>query len=255
MLALILSLLCSCTTEPSAQAYVEATRRPDQPALCDAIRDPALHGECVAMSAATIADADADRRRADPLCRKLDADDPWRGECFFLISDALNATGEDAQAICADAGIYAERCLGHALQREGAALLQVTPRGQESQAYQDLYQRALALFEGNQRVAGRKVWQIFVDQLAARDIDAPFSPAICGSVPDELCRTVFLTRMRYLNRDVGRIEETLLAACHRLPLSVEDAERSGFPPWTPDIDPVVQQALRQFCARSLPPER
>ena len=39
-------------------------------------------------------------------CRKLDPNDPWLAECFFLITDTLEATGTTAREMCALTGRF-----------------------------------------------------------------------------------------------------------------------------------------------------
>lgn len=244
----MLLFLLGCGTQTDAERYLKATASPDNPAACDAITDRWLAGECQAMAAAEIAEA-GDVDSALAVCTEMSTDDPWQDECFFLISDRIIASGLQAAAICARAGRYQDRCLGHAFGREGRALLKEMTPGEERAAYRELRAMSQGYFDDPQ-TAGKKLWHLMVEFIASRDIEAPFSAATCGGLAENLCRTGFLTRIRFSVRDARGTEQTLHELCEELPVTLEAAEAAGVTAWEPDIDRVVQSAWRQFCGSS-----
>lgn len=166
---------------------------------------------------------------------------PWRDECHFLVVDASAATGEDARRWCAEAGAFRTRCLGHALNREADALLAGFSRGEEAAALDALVVLTRAWVRGGE--AEGKARRLLVDHLAQRDPGAPLSVAICGSASAELCRDVYIERVRKGATDGGA---SWRAACGRA-VSLERAAATGQPTWTPALDPVAQDAWRELC--------
>ena len=256
MSLLLAGLLLSggCVDPPTdAEAYLAAAADPLDAGACAAIGDPRLRGECLAMVAAEIAQATGELDVAASRCAQIPAEEAWRGECYFLVVDAVELIGEDARRLCQEAGQYRDRCLGHALQREGRPLLLAAPRGEERAAFRALLERATFYFGDDEAVAGQKVWHLVAEFVASRDRGQPFTAATCGEIPWRLCRTGYLTRARYHFRDTGASTEQLAAACAALPVSPEEAERYGLPPWTEDVDVPVQAALEKLCGRAPPP--
>lgn len=244
----MLFLLLGCAPQTDAERYLKAIAEPDNPAGCDAIRDPWLVGECRAMAATETAEGgDVDRGLA--ICETMSEHDPWRDECFFLISDRISASGLQASAICARAERYQDRCLGHAFGREGRALLEDVAYGEEQQAFRDLRALSQRYFDDPQ-TAGKKLWHLMTEFIASRDIEEPFSAATCGGLPENLCRTGFLTRIRFSVRDAQGAEQTLHGLCAVLPVTIEAAATAGVASWDPDADRIVQSAWRQFCGNT-----
>ena len=241
----MLFFLLGCGPQTDAERYLKALDDPANAAGCEAIADDRLAGECRAMAAVERAmRGDVDGGLA--ACEAMPASDPWRDECFFLLGDRITATGSQATAICERAGRYQDRCLGHAFGREGRKLLTGVTYGEERQAYRDLRTLSRTYFDDPQ-TAGKKLWHLMVEFIASRDIEEPFSAATCGGLPDNLCRTGYLTRIRFSIRDARGTEHALHNLCGLLPITVEDAAELGLPSWTADVDPLVQSAWRQFC--------
>ena len=240
---LVFLLACAPTTD--AEGYLAAVAEPDNPALCDAITDSWLAGECRAMAASTRAGQD-DLEGGLAICRKMPESDPWRDECFFLVSDRITAAGEQAKTICDQAGRYQDRCLGHALGREGRAMLQDVAPGEELDAYRALREKSAIYFDDEQ-TAARKLWHMMVEFVASRDIDQPFSAATCGQLQENICRSGFLTRLRFAVRDAHGTEQTLHDICRQRPVQVEVAVAAGMPAWTADADGIAQSAWKRLC--------
>lgn len=246
-------VLGGCAVDP-AQAYVDAALDPLNPRACRGITDFQLKGECVAMVAAEVAKHTGEVAPAEARCDQLPEGDPWRSECYFLVADTLALVGEDAKRLCLQSGDFASWCLGHALQREGRPLLDAAAAGTEGQVYRQVRERALFYFDDD-KAAGQKLWHLVVEALASRDRHLPFSAATCGDVPEALCRSIYLTRLRFTQRDAGHQQDALVTTCRALPLAAADAAAHGVPSWTEDADPIVQAALRQFCDRSRPAQQ
>ncbi len=225
--------------------YIDAALHGD-PARCMAIDAPQLRGECLAMAARDQARAGA-LEDALQTCATMPDGDPWRDECHFLTSDAVEATGEQARDICARAGRFTDRCLGHALGRDGRALLHAAAPGTEREVYRQLREQAQRYFDSD-RDAGRKLWHILVEFVASRDGAQPFSAATCGTLPQNICRSAFLSRMRFATRDAGVSEEVLYQRCDSLPVTAAQATEAGLPTWTPDAESIARGAWKMLCA-------
>ncbi len=243
----VLLLLLGCQPPTDAERYLAATVNPADPAPCDDIGDAWLAGECRAMAAAAVAEA-GDVTAGAAICAGLAEGDPWRDECFFLLSDRTSAQGEQARQLCGRSGRFEDRCLGHAFGREGRAMLEAITHGEELAVYRALREKSAEYFDDPQ-AAGRKVWHMMVEFIASRDFDRPFSAATCGGLPDNLCQTGFQTRIRFAVRDAGGMERPLHELCERLPVTVEAAMEMGAPVWEADAERIVQGAWRQFCGR------
>jgi len=244
----VLLFLLGCGPQTDAERYLKAIAEPDNPAGCEPITDDWLAGECRAMAATATAEH-GDVGGGLAICEEMAAHDPWRDECFFLISDRITATGPQAAEICGRAGRYQDRCLGHAFGREGRERLASVTPGEEREAYRELRALSQSYFDDPQ-TAGKKLWHLMVEFIASRDIEAPFSAATCGGLAENLCRTGFLTRIRFSVRDARGAEQTLHELCEVLPVTVEAAATAGVPAWTPDADAIVQSAWRQFCGNA-----
>ena len=247
---LLLTLtLEGCGETDPAQLYIAAARDPMDPRACRGIADARLYGECVTMVAAEVAKQTGTLAPAEARCDQLPAEDPWRGECYFLVVDTLELVGEEARRLCLQAGTFTSWCLGHALHREGRPLLAAAPRGAERQAYLAVQDLALFYFGDEREAAGQKLWSLVTDELASRDWGQPFTPEICGEVPDQLCRAVFLTRLRLATRDAGYSEDVLQQMCGQEAITAADVAALGIPAWTEAAEPIAQASLRQLCGR------
>jgi hypothetical protein len=117
VIGLLLALSCGSAEPHPLSAYIAATRDPATGA-CAAIADLDLQGECAALRARDL--ARTDEAAAVSACAAIPAG-MWHDECHFLLSDALDATGDKAQALCATAGRFSSQCLSHARSREQRA--------------------------------------------------------------------------------------------------------------------------------------
>jgi len=122
-LALAAVLGCGSGEPHPLHAYVAAIQAPGPPA-CQTIADPVLRGECGALAARDL--APTDEGAAVRACEALDPG-LWQDECYFLVSDALDATGAKAEALCATAGRFSHQCLSHARSRQERAPGVLTP--------------------------------------------------------------------------------------------------------------------------------
>lgn len=184
-------------------------------------------------------------------CEAMTDGDPWRDECFFLIADRTSAYGEQAKTICARAGRYVDRCLGHAFGREGREVLTQLSYGEELTAYRALRERSQDYFT-DQRTGAKKLYHLMVEFVASRDIDQPFSAATCGELPEGICQAGFLTRLRFSIRDARGSEHTLHELCRHRPITAEAAAAAGLPTWTEDASPTAQAAWGQLCGGPQP---
>jgi hypothetical protein len=109
----LLWLGCNGSDPSAISAYLQATR---DPALrsCSEISDAGLAGECAALRARDL--AKIDERSAIEACATI-APGMWQDECYFLVSDAVDATGAKADALCATAGRFSSQTLSHAASR------------------------------------------------------------------------------------------------------------------------------------------
>ena len=240
-----LLMAMGCAPSSDADRYIDATEHPLTAGACDRIEAPALRGECVAMTASAVAQHHGEAA-ARQRCQRLVDGDPWRHECFFVVSDALEATGQTAVALCEAAGPYRDKCAGHALQREGRPLLDATPWGQESMIMETLMGHSAAYFtdEHTQRQA---VWHLLVEHIASRDFGAPFGMEMCGQVPQSLCVSAFVTRMRFSERDNLQSPDGLTALCAQNPITASTAASLGLSSWKHNAHAVAEAGIARLC--------
>ncbi|MFT5684805.1 MAG: hypothetical protein ACI8RZ_005750 [Myxococcota bacterium] len=243
----VLFFLLACNTPTDAERYLAATADPSNPTRCDPIADAWLAGECRTMAAAAVVEG-GDVDGGITICGQLTVGDPWRDECYFLVSDRSSASGDQAREICALSGQFEDRCLGHAFGRDGRALLEGVVPGEELVAYRALREKSGEYF-AEQQTSSKKLWHMMTEFVASRDFDVPFSAATCGTLPKSICRTGFQTRIRFSIRDSGGFEGDLHGLCGKGRVEVEAAVALGGPRWEADVDEVVQGAWRQFCGR------
>lgn len=245
MLWMMWLLGCSTTARDPATLYIQAAEDPVAPTACEGITPATLYGECVAMTASEVAAAMGEQA-ARARCARLMDGDPWRDECYFLISDTLEAAGEQAVSLCNETGQYRSRCVGHALQREGRALLDRFPRGEEAEAYKIIKQRSEYYFN-DPKEGGRKVWHLMMEYIASRDYGEPFRIETCGSVPERLCVSAFVTRLRFAERDSGSTTSQLHTLCQSQPRTSETATSLGLMGWADDASHIAKKGLKRLC--------
>jgi hypothetical protein len=241
----LLMLLMGCAPADPAALYLAAAADPTDPRACEGIADVRLYGECVSMTAAELA-ATSGEATARARCGRLPADNPWRGECYFLLSDTLGATGPQALSLCSEAGGYRDRCAGHALEREGRALLNATPLGEEDAAVEKLLELGAVYFP-DPPGGDSQVSHLLVEHLASRDFDQPFRRATCGSAPKSVCAAAFVARLRFADRDAGHAAQLLRSLCARQPVTSATAEALGLPGWAADADDIAAASVARIC--------
>ena len=244
MIAALLLLGCGGGEPGPALSYVEAAG--SDPSACSAISDPELSAECVAMRARELyAAGEVEAARA--ACGGLVAG-PWRDECHFLLADEEGVHGDRAREACAQTGRFRFQCLGPAISREASVLFREIPRGQEDRLLRELQALTGSYIDGPEAL--EKAGRLLAMELATRDPEAPFDLSLCGSAPATLCREAYRERVRRAAKSVNAEEDTGMwrQACART-VSVERAARFGLPTWTPEADPLVQEAWQELCRR------
>lgn len=222
-----LALALACAERPADRAYLDATLGEGG---CADVANSALRGECFSFSARNLAEAG---ELDEALARCDQAEALWRDECVFLVSDTVDATFELADRLCNRAISLRPQCLGHASNREARALL--TDRGGETAALARITQRVRA-FRG-EAMARDEARRLVLQKLAARDADAPFSPAICGDLAPDLCRDVYIERLLR----TGGVDPK--SGCS------DAAARQSIAPWAPEADALVSAAWAALCTR------
>lgn len=183
---LALTLLSCAPAPPPERAYLAALGSLSR---CAEVAPGDLRGECVAMAARERARA-GEPEVATGACDQAGLG-IWQGECWFLVSDALEATGPEAEALCERAGPHRGQCLGHAAAREAKQLL-ATP-GAELEALRTLEAR-VARYRQGPRVQ-EEAWQLLVKQRASQDPGQPFSRALCGALEPSRCAEILRARL------------------------------------------------------------
>lgn len=216
---------------------------------CQALQDPQLRTDCVSWAARDLA-LGGDEAAAVAACQALDTASPLRGECLFLVSDALGAKGEQARAICEAAHPFANRCREHAVRRQLATLVRGLARGAEAAAEGQAEAEAAAWL-GPQR--GRRFARhALAKELAGRP-DEVFSRETCGSISAVVCSRAFELRIDAVIGDASRDGATpwsVLQAVCPPPVTLDGARLAGLPAWSPDAEEAAGGAWRRACAKA-----
>ncbi|MCB9758766.1 MAG: hypothetical protein H6739_02920 [Alphaproteobacteria bacterium] len=217
---LVLAWLACAPPSPSATERRAAATATD-PDQCAQMVDPVHADECRTWVAGDLA-SDGQAAQADALCAQ-NTSQPWSGECFFLVNDALDAIGEPAAQRCARAGPFRGQCLGHAAAREGQTLLAVP--GRETEALGVLTARFSSL--RSPEVARAEAREAVIGQLAARAPGQPFSAALCGDADEALCGDALQQRISTIPAP------EIAAACGR----------RGAPLWDEGLHPLAAERI------------
>lgn len=258
-LMLLCLLTVGCRTDPCGPPKPDAVRYVDAIRAgigglseCSCITDPDVHSDCVAWIALAQAEA-GDAARAEAACGGLPSETHWRGECFFLVADAIKASGARAKAMCAQAAPFTEWCLAHVAQRRLGELLADLPRGQEA-AFETQSFTIARDIAGLRR--GERIYRRSISRALADRPDDPFDMATCGTATEETCSRAYLERLLDEILEVDILPEAQSAGWARLaPLcdgqavTVDAASAAGLPRWTEAVDEPVQSAWAVACQR------
>lgn len=203
------------------------------PAACSTIADVALQGECAAFAAEAQAAA-GDVSGAKEACAQV-AHSVWGMECWFMVADAIRATGEEARGICGRAGRFQQQCRAHAMGREGDAILDQHLPQQPDAAYAALVVALKSWLDGPR--ARRRSAELLSHRLAAHEREGPFDVVWCGDLPGEICREALALRLEPSLEVLSEPERA--EAC---------AERGTLGTgWTPMSQSVADSAWEQLC--------
>ena len=241
---------CGGSPSPGAatatEAYIEALRTDDVALAterCRALTDAALQGECagaVASRAARAGDEDSAWAICDGLAAGL-----WRDECGFSVVDALGVMGPDAWERCQRAGRYASYCVGHAVNRDLAALPDLPRAVGEEDA---LSARLLARLGEVAPPLDARHRETVLNTAAARVIaerwsaTVPFTRASCGVASDALCVRAYTETMRAGAAEVDR--RVVCAA----PVTAPAVQAAGGVGWASGEGALPQQGWQALCA-------
>lgn len=157
--------------------------------LLAACSDPAEDPELVALRTASDGECPSCRvfaaRKAAPddiyaamdHCQAIE-ELPWKDECWFLLSDTVDARDKLATDLCGRAGHYEGQCLAHASYREGKEMLEVP--GQEMETLAHVEAR---IEKKRPDIAYGRAREFVIKQISGRP-----KPIDCGNATEELCR-------------------------------------------------------------------
>ena len=234
---------CEEPAPASAREYLAAVEARD-PARCQAITEPDLAGQCTSLTARELAQS-GDVQGALTACRGMPVGS-WRDECHFMVADVSRLEGNAAQVACSEAGMYRTQCVGHAIAREVSAVLNASAPGEEAQTLEALDVVVRRYIPGRERHT--RVRQLMAGHIGARQLDAPFSLALCGTAPEMICQEAYVERVRSTERAAGRTDGSWRRACGSH-VSLERAVSLGLPAWEPDFAGLSRGAWDQLCRR------
>ena len=170
-----------------------------------------------------------------------------RGECFFLVSDGYQLTGEQAMSMCAQADPFTEDCLRHAAARDV-----------EQNIFSTLTHASPQPMKLLPRIHG-SVQQYLPAQIAesmSRDMMIRFQASKVGDIFDRdaciglnpsICAQVYIVASLG-SRDQWSeyVEEPWMQDCG-VPLTASSAESWGWKDWKPSMEVIVQRAYGQLC--------
>ena len=183
---------------------------------------------------------------AGTVCAQI-SNEKIRGECFFLVSDGYQLTGEQAIAMCAKADPFTEDCLRHAAARDVehnifSTLTHASPQPMKllpriygsvqlylpSQIAESMSRDMMIRFQAS------KVGDIF-----DRDACIGLNPSICAQV-------YIVASLGSRDQWSEYVDEPWMQDCG-VDLTALSAEAWGWKDWKPSMDAIVQQAYRQLC--------
>lgn len=251
--SLILFLSCADPLEPPLMlldqtAYLKAMESPAPSSAlkeCSKISASALKGECVLFAAKSQA---KQKRPALGFCQQAPTE-AWKAACYFEVSDMAGLTGSDADAACALAGDFRERCMYHALQREEGTLSTKYPPGEETDLILAIQSRMEKL--GIETIQGDPLDVTLTAKIISRRFQAEwrrnsgylFGASVCGSAPPIVCQEAYRLSVKMISQN--RIPEPCL-----VPMSTEDVLAAHLPIWEASFSSYAQEAWSNLCRRS-----
>ena len=242
---LLLLIACSGTgTDPDRRAYTESLRllAEDSSAAaraCVPIVDPVLHGECSLFAAAAEA-----RSGTDGLATCAGIEHPaWRSACFFEIAEAKQLRGEEARTACAQAGTFRERCLAHALNRDGADAAAAVPDAAGMERVLAGRARALGLAGSTAEDAARDVvaQHLSGEWRARGDTGQTFRRTDCGTASAATCAKTYRLVVK------GAAGTPRPDAPCTSGATLEAVAAAGLPVWDEDLDAIAGGVWAGIC--------
>ena len=179
-------LAAACRPAPSPAAlYTEAAKQASVDPLAAgaacARLDASLADECRTLSAH--AAAPNHPTEAEALCAAVESPF-WRGECWFLVAEALVPTlgGADAAARCAEAGSFRGNCLDHVWRAHAVHLLSSQAFSAAHSAYRPARQWADGLLSQPDSAVTQRFWQSFYDAPLHDPTLPPLDLAACATL-------------------------------------------------------------------------
>lgn len=245
-LALLLRALIACGRPPAegeAHRYVQAAASGD-PAACDALEDPMLRGECRVLLLPQVVARDGPAAGA-ALCEALQPG-VWADECWFQLAEQVQAEGEEARALCARAGGFRVRCLGHVVNRLAEPLVGELPVGAEPAALAAVQELAEAYL--GKRAGTAKARQVLRQVVVARAGAGDFDPAICGALDPALCEAAYRDLVIAAAGEGDEGHARIRAVCAG-GAALERVRAAGLPGWTPQGEAKAQRGWQGLCRR------
>ena len=243
------------------QNYLEASTLPTTQALqkCQEIQDEELLGECVWF--VTKANTERNNRLPQPerirqafeQC-ELSPTEGWQTVCRFDAIDVTGATGELADAACAQTGEFQERCMIHALLREEDQLAARFPKGKELDMMNSIEQRMKKI--GLTEVSEEPIHKTLTARVVARRFETawknnrqyPFSLNECGQLPEEICIDAYRISIKQIGK--GRLPKPCT-----LPMNPQTVAAAGLPVWHDALQESVQSAWKSLCHATYGPQK
>jgi hypothetical protein len=209
-------------------------------ALCQRIGDRGLSGDCQTHTAARLATTDP--TGAVAICQDI-GDAMWVEECFFLVADEGELTGDAAVTACRRAGRYRHNCLGHAIGREVRSTEHLHNAVGSEAALLTAITGVVARYKpgapSHQQAATAETLTARI--IAARWKDTEFDAALCGAADPLMCTRAYRT-----NLDATPPEIDIGGLCAR-PLTKEAIEAVGARAWADGSERVALTAWQELC--------
>lgn len=240
--------LTACSTPDATrdmEAYLAAARAETVDASlarCEGIARVELRGECKTHAANRAAET-RDTERAQAICSQVQAIF-WREECWFLTTDTLALTANDAILACRNAGRYRQNCLGHAIGREVKDTeLRYGKVGQEI-ALRGAIHEVVRRYKPNAPDAMRAVTSetLTARIIASRWEEGAFDRTLCGRASDAICTRAYRT-----NLDATPPEIDMEGLCSDGPPTREAVAAIGARTWTDASAPLAREAWTVLC--------
>lgn len=180
--------MVACQSAPPAallytDAALLAAEHPSAAAAACGRLEPTLADECRTLSAH--AAAPTQTSEAEAMCAAVESPF-WRGECWFLVAEAVVPTlgGAEAARRCEQAGSFRGNCLDHVWRAHAIELLAIGDFPTAHSAYLPARRWADGLLSQPDRAVTQRFWQAFYDApLHAPDLP-PLDLAACATLAD-----------------------------------------------------------------------